>query len=280
MLSPGADFVASLNGSRLIIRSIPSLQTTRVISVAGDHRGKTDIIRWGPRSQQGNASSRVLLADEENVRVWDLSDEQWSAHINNGSGGMGKIVNAEFGRTSDEVLVVSDFGSKIAVWSLSSGRSVEIRDPKFAHRGFAYRPTTGLFVVLSRPDAQDIVTMHAPQTYAVLQTIMLSSLDGQGLKWSPDGHWLAIWDAPSAGYRLWIYTADGHLYREYNGDSDEDVGGLGIRSIQWSPRRDFLALASYDKRVTLLSTRTVCPISTTCARPRDMLMLPCSSLRS
>ena len=48
------------------------------------------------------------MFDDEHVRVWDLLDEVWTATIKNGSGGMGKIAHAEFGRTKDEVLVLSD----------------------------------------------------------------------------------------------------------------------------------------------------------------------------
>lgn len=180
--------------------------------------------------------------------------------INNGSGGMGKIVNVEFGRTKEEVVCFSDFGSKVTVWSLKTGRSVEIRDPKFPNtRTFGFRPITGLCAVLSRPGPQDVLTLHAPSSLAVLKMVTLQSVDAQGIKWSPDGRWLAVWDTPSIGYRIYIYTADGHLYRVYNGDCDEDGLSLGVKSVEWSPKSEHLAIGGHDRRVTLLSTRTVSP---------------------
>lgn len=202
--------------------------------------------------------------DEEHVRVWDLLDETWTATIKNGSGGMGKIVNADFGRAKDEVLVFSDFGSKVTIWSLQTRRTVEIRDPKFATKGFAYRPRGGVFALLSRPGAQDVLTLHEAGTYALIRTTTLPTTDAQGLKWSADGRWMAVWDTPSIGYKVHIYTADGHLYRTYSGDDDDDddgngLQGLGVKSLEWSPRGDYLVVGGHDRRVTLLTTRTVCP---------------------
>jgi hypothetical protein len=192
------------------------------------------------------------------VRVWELVDETWSATIKNGSGGMGKIVNTEFGRTKEEVLVFSDFGAKVTAWSLKTRRTVEIRDPKFATKGFMYRPRNGVFALLSRPAAQDILTLHETGTYAVVKAVVLPTVDAQGLKWSVDGRWIAIWDAPSMGYKVHIYTADGHLYRTYSGYEVDGLQGLGVKSLEWSPRGDYLAIGGHDRRVTLLSTKTVC----------------------
>jgi WD40 repeat protein len=247
-------YIATLNNQRLEIRSTASLGLVRSISTTS----KGSIIRWSPGFPATETSSRILLADEENVRVWDLYNEKWTATISNGSGGMGKIVNVEFGWTKEDVICFSDFGSKVTVWSLKTGRSVEIRDPKFSTtRTFGFRPITGLCAILSRPGPQDVLTLHAPSSYAVLKMVTLQSVDAQGIRWSPDGRWLAVWDTPSIGYRVFIYTADGHLYRVYNGDCDEDGLGLGVKSIEWSPKSDYLAIGGHDRRVTLLSTRTV-----------------------
>lgn len=178
--------------------------------------------------------------------------------INNGSGGSGKIINAEFGRTKDEVLLFSDFASKVTIWSLISSRSVEIRDPKFSTKGYEFRPSsTPTFALLSRPGPQDILTLHAPNSYKVLKTVVLPTDDAQGLKWRADGNWIAIWEAASMGMRVSIYTADGHLYRVYNGDESAEISGLGVKCIHWSPSGQYLAIGSYDRRVTLLNTRTV-----------------------
>jgi WD40 repeat protein len=174
---------------------------------------------------------------------------------------MGKAVFSDFGRTENEIIIFSDFNSKVTVWDLVTGRSVEIKDPKFssarATLGYAYRPQTGLFMLLSRPGPQDVITLHAPKTYFVLRTVGVASSDAQGAKWSPDGKWIVLWDTPSAGHRVFVYTADGNLYRMYSGEHDGDIEGLGVKTVEWSPKGDYLAIGGHDKRITLLSTRTV-----------------------
>lgn len=247
-------YIAALNGERLEVRAAASLGLVRTVSPLS----KGPIIRWSPVFSAEETSSRFLVADEENVRVWDLYNERWAATISNGSGGMGKIVNVEFGRTKEDVICFSEFGSKVTIWSLKTGRSVEIRDPKFpSTRTFGFRPITGLCAILSRPGPHDVLTLHVPSSYAVLKMVTLQSVDAQGMRWSPDGRWLAVWDTPSIGYKVYIYTADGHLYRVYNGDCGEHGLGLGVKSIEWSPKSDHLAIGGHDRRVTLLSTRTV-----------------------
>ncbi|KIW04951.1 uncharacterized protein PV09_04116 [Verruconis gallopava] len=254
--SPDGKHIAAVHSSRLEIRCATTSHLLRSMHIPAH----TWAIRWAPADHHTRLSQRVLVQNEECVRVWDLADEKWAATINNGSGGMGKISNAEFGRTKDEALVFSEFSSKVTVWSLQTRRTVEIRDPKFSTKGFAYRPSGGVFALLSRPGAQDILTLHAPETYKIMRTATLPTTDAQGLKWSPDGRWIAVWETPSIAYKVHIYTADGHLYRTYDGSGEDGLQGLGIKSLEWSPRGDYLALGGHDRRVTLLSTRTYSPL--------------------
>ena len=216
---------------------------------------------------------------------------------------MGGIVSVDFGASDTEVIVFSDYSSKVTVWSLESGRAVEIKDPKFSYLtalsliklGFGYRPKfcksvagpggggagagagagsvnanskVGVFALLARSAAQDILLLLAPQSYSILKSVPLCTTDAQGIKWSPDGRWLAVWEAASVGYKVYIYTADGNLYRVYGGNISEDGPeegritaadrqALGVGSIEWSPKGDSLAIGDHARRVTLLNIRTV-----------------------
>lgn len=188
---------------------------------------------------------------------------------------MGRNVHVEFGANEDEVIVWSDFGASAKIWSLRTGRAIEIRDPKFPGkegRGWGYRPCgddlagrEGPMAMLCRTSGIDVLMILAPRTYSLINRVELPSIDAAGLKWSHDGRWMAIWDAPSTGYNLYIYTADGHLYRTITRESSMDarewaVEGLGIKSVEWIPDTEQLAVGGWDRRVRILSTRTFAPV--------------------
>lgn len=259
-MSPDGIHVATLHNIQLQVRRISTLDIVRTINVPSNAQSRFLCLRWSPIVKGVGASNRLLISDEDTTRVWDLQDPDWCAVIDNGTGGMGKIANVEFGSDDSEILVFSSFGSKATVWSLWTGKSVEIKDPKFSRKGYG-RSTTGrngVFAILTRPGAQDTVSLHVPGNYGVIKSFAPQTVDAQGLQWSPDGRWLAIWDAPSTGYKVFIYTADGNLYRTYQGDCfDDELKGLGVKAIEWSPNGDFLIVAGFQKMITLLGTRTV-----------------------
>jgi WD40 repeat protein len=226
------------------------------------------IIRWSNR----NASSqpRILFATEDTIRIWNLQDLSWSATLKNGTCGLGRIANAEFGTCDDEILVFSEFNAKLTVWNIKTGRTIDIRDPKFPTSGHEYRPNSEVLAILTKSAVQDTLTIHAPRSYRVIQAAALPTSDAQGLKWSPDGMWIAVWDTDTAGQKVFIYTADGNLYRTHTGDDDQ---GLGVQCIEWSPDSRYLAISGYDHKVTLLSAKTV-SWKTTCESCLTRTVLP------
>jgi WD40 repeat protein len=188
---------------------------------------------------------------------------------------MGKNVHVEFGATEDEVLVWSDFAACVKVWCLKTGRAVEIRDPKFSGKeakGWGYRPSGTsrhgrgqVMALLCRTSGADVLLLLSARTYTLLSRVELPTIDAANLKWSRDGRWLAIWDAASTGYNLHIYTADGHLYRTISREPSDEfdawgIEGLGIKSVEWIPGNEKLAVGGWDRRVRILSTRTFAPV--------------------
>jgi hypothetical protein len=188
---------------------------------------------------------------------------------------MGKNVHVEFGATEDEVLVWSDFAASLKMWCLKTGRAVEIRDAKFPGRdgkGWGYRPSdTGrrgrghVMALLCRSSGIDVLLLLSAPTYTLLSRVELPTADAANLKWSRDGRWLSVWDAASAGYKLHIYTADGHLYRTMTREPSDEadawgIEGLGVKSVEWVPGNEKLAVGGWDRRVRILSTRTFAPL--------------------
>ncbi|KAF2194439.1 hypothetical protein K469DRAFT_705888 [Zopfia rhizophila CBS 207.26] len=285
--SPTATHTASLSGSRLQIRSLATLEITRSIILPNSHDLRNSRLAWSPpttstysttstppRRSQPVRSNRILVADDETTRVYDLRDEKWSAVIRNGSGGMGKNVHVEFGRNEEEVVVWSDFQSKVSVWCLRTGRTVEVKDPKIISQrergwgwGWGWRPGDGekVLACLCRSGGQDVLLLMAPGSYKVLKRVELGTVDAQGLRWSRDGRWVSVWDSPGSGFRVQVYTADGHLYRTINREPQEEsrewgIGGLGVKSVEWVPGGEWLAVGGWDRRVRMLSSRTFSPV--------------------
>ncbi|KAF9734590.1 hypothetical protein PMIN02_012044 [Paraphaeosphaeria minitans] len=289
--SPTASHIACLTGARLQIRSLVTFELVRNIPLPQTHDVRRSQIAWSPPSASPSGAStpprrssvlpprshRILVADDDTTRVYDLRDDNWTAVISNGSGGMGKNVTVEFGRDEDEVLIWSDFASRAMAWSLKTGRTVDIRDPKFSGkdgRGWGYRPCSeeqgvggrgSVLALLCRSPGVDMLMLLAPKTYDVINRVELTTQDAQGVRWSSDGRWLAIWDAASVGYSLCIYTADGHLYRTISRElpdepSEWGIEGLGIKTVEWVPGDDWLAVGGWDRRVRILSTKTFSPV--------------------
>ncbi|KAI5801117.1 hypothetical protein EDC01DRAFT_628068 [Geopyxis carbonaria] len=277
--SPDGALIASLVASRLVIRVASTLQVQRVIPLDARFASNITFLKWSPlplsnitspncsgftlkrrsgidnSEEEGRATPRILLGDEETIQVYDVKDEKWNATINQGNNN-GSIKNVEFGRNEDEVLLFSEFQLKVTVWSLITMKYTEIANPKFYTRGFGYRPCTSHFAILTRASTRDIVSIHQNTTYRISSTFTLPTLDAQGLRWSPCGRWLAIWDSAVAGYKVLVYTADGHLYRTH----EKPCEGLGVKTVEWSPSGDFLTVGSYDGKLCFLSNYTFSPV--------------------
>ncbi|KAF8539602.1 hypothetical protein BDD12DRAFT_881985 [Trichophaea hybrida] len=276
--SPNGTFIASIVPPKLVIRSASSLLVQRVINLNPRFASNIKFMKWSPKPQndingspswngfwckrrsgidnseeEGIVTRRVLLADDETILVFDVKDEKWTATISQGFGG---IKNVEFGRNADEIVVFSDFQLKVTVWNLITSKHIEIPHPKFSTKGFGYRPYTSHFAILTRSGTHDAISIHQNTTYRTSSVFTLPTLDAQGLKWSPCGRWLAVWDSATVGYRVLVYTADGHLYRTH----EKPCEGLGVKTVEWSPAGDFLTIGSYDGKMCFLSNYTFSPV--------------------
>jgi hypothetical protein len=209
---------------------------------------------------------RVLHASDSRILIWQLLPLQLHAEIESIEPG---ALNIDFGSDENEIILFHAWNTKLTVYALDTGRSQVIKSPKFSHyNGFGYRPKTGQFAVLLKPDALDLLTIHEFRTYELVTRAVLPTVDAQGLKWSPDGRWIAIWDAASAGTKVLVFTADGQLFRTYNGPPGfNDSFDLGVRIIEWSPASsssgasEFLAIGKVDGTVDILRCKTVSSFS-------------------
>jgi len=224
------------------------------------------------------------VASAAEIRVFSVTNPQFSATITNPTSGTAKAVYVRFGATDDEVCVFSDFGLKLSIFSLSTSKSVDINSPKLyspgvAARGISYRPGTLNMALLTRSGGKDIISIHARDTQEVTRSWYSDTVDAQGLSWSPDGRWIAVWESASQGHGVWIYTADGHLYKTWKGptpvneDESDPTLGAGVKLFDWNESGSHLAVGDYSRRITLLAapsfTESMSLLHNTVIKPAD-----------
>ena len=269
---PSADgtLIATVQPGRLVIRSATTSTVLTTYRIPHDAIHRCKHIRWSrPESLVESASQlkeeewlgtknepvrRILLSDDDNIRVYDPANIGWKATISSASSNLGVIANVAFGFSPNEVLVFSEFGVKLTIWSLVTSRGVEIRDPKYNVACYSYRPKTGHLALLTRGGVQDMMLILKRESYEVLRSVELGTVDAQIIQWSTDGRWIAVCDAASAGYKVLNYTADGQLFKTWTRERGSDVQ-LGVKSIRWM--KEALAIGDYNDEVILLKKDTV-----------------------
>lgn len=284
--SPDGAYIATIFPSKLSIRSIHSLETSRVISLPTELAASLSWFFWSA------SSTRVLVASADCVRVFSMLDPKFSATISNPTSGTTKATHVAFGADDNEICVFSDFGLKLSIFNLATSKSAEVNSPKFyspgsAPKGFSYRPRTGYLALLTRSGGKDIVSVHARHTLDVTRSWCPDTVDAQGVQWSADGRWLVVWESASQGHRLLIYTADGHLFKSWNGpmptSGDIDLSlGAGIRLCEWARNGTHIAVGDYTEKVAILTapsfSESLSLIHTADVKPTESLQVGLSQL--
>lgn len=258
--SPQGDCVVYLRENGICKQSLHRKGPAIANTAASFHHTKVTSLQW---SDDG---SQVLVVSDRGVKVIEVGTLLDTALLNNGSGGLGKIVSADF-VGNEHLLAVWDFG-KTKLWHVRSAKSLDLPDMKTICDGRAWqvRPRSGadeklrMFAMLHRVGPEDHLTLNFSSLNHALPLIKLPTNDAQSLSWSPDGRWLAILDVPTATPCLHIYTPDGHVFKSYPSSKNSEAG-LGIKEIAWSPDGHLLALSKYDGQVELLNTKTFTPFA-------------------
>ena len=196
-----------------------------------------------------------------------------------------------FGPDDDQVYLCSAFGIKFAVFHLQTGKTVEIANPKLfssasvCRRGFSLRPGSHHLAILTRTAGKDWVSVHDPDSVAVVESWAPSTLDAQGIVWSPDGRWLVIWDSPAHGHKLLFYTPDGYLFKTWTGElpggrsiakaamaeaegqdphasphdtpAADGLLGPGVRLVQFSANAQTLAVGDASRCIRIIDMSSI-----------------------
>ncbi|KAG2175125.1 hypothetical protein INT44_007603 [Umbelopsis vinacea] len=117
-------------------------------------------------------------------------------------------------------------------------------------------PDAKWFAYLRRQDLKDVVSIYDAESFEVIKNIELDTVDAQDIVISPNGGFIAAYDVPLL-YKVSVYRPDGTKEASFSVDD----GGLGIKSVCWSPDSQFLAVGGYDNKLRLLDTFTWKPVS-------------------
>lgn len=227
LLSPNSQFIAIVVDFRLIIRSCQTLSILHLFSC-------TDLIsciQWSPDSNLIACASLKL----GNIHIWSLSDPKFSCSINEGVAGLSKM----FFGDCRHLLTIDDFALRITVWSLIDGSCNYIQFPKYIEKGYCFRCDSQYFAVVERRDCKDLVNVYnTADQWSLEKEWTVDTFDLADICWSPDGRYIAAWE--SVLFKVLLYYPDGRLVSVYEVDS-----GLGIKSVQWSPSAQFLAIGIF-----------------------------------
>jgi len=240
---------------------------------------------WSP------SSLKLLLVAGHQMHVVSALDTAFHATIRFPASLASKPSLVSFGPDDDTVCVCSSFGLKFALYNLATGKVAEISNPKFhqastATKGFSFRQGSSHLALLTRSSGRDLISIHCPRTSELQRSWHPDVVDAQGLAWTSGGRWLLVWESAAHGHKLLFYTADGHLFRTWNGPQDSNSAlshmelGAGIKQCHLSPNGTRATVCDYTRMVYVMDTTAPAAETmrlhhpTGAIKPRDSLQVP------
>lgn len=259
--------------------------------------GTVTHLLWGPESRH------ILVGTADRILVLDAlsNSRDQDCVVQVPAGVMGRTAAVFFGPTDVDLVVCGPHGIKLILANLSTGRLVEFANPKWhssqasaaaaasaASRCCAFRPRAQQLALLTRIAGKDMVSIHGldDEPARILRAWHPDCTDAQGLRWSPDGRWLAVWESPAYGHKVLLYSPDGHLIMVWTGPVGNPTPAAGashldlaagVRELQFSPDAARLALADHSATVYVLDMTTLTELlrltHPTTIVPRDTLQV-------
>jgi tricorn protease-like protein len=113
------NYIAAASGNKLVIRDANSLEVIQIYSCID----KIERLEWAPDGQY----LFCVMILRSAVQVFSVADAKWTCRINEGVAG---LVSAKWSPDSRHIILESDFGIHLSIWSLLDGSSQLILHPK------------------------------------------------------------------------------------------------------------------------------------------------------
>ncbi|KAF9993581.1 WD repeat-containing protein wrap73, partial [Entomortierella chlamydospora] len=159
---------------------------------------------------------------------------------------------------------------------------------------YSLRGDLQYMAIVERKECKDYISIYATEDYwsrPPLHTFGVNAPEGEGVTaaagikdvdgivWSPNGHYLLVWENPILELKIAVYFMDGRCVGSYSVAPDIDGslsshhtsqgpgsgnttggGGMGVKSVCWHPGSKLVALGGYDQKIRLLNHLTWKPI--------------------
>ena len=102
--------------------------------------------------------------------------------------------------------------------------------------------------MMQRKECKDIISMYTCSNWALVHQFPVATSDLEDIAWSPDCACLVAWDT-CLTYKLVVCTPQGEVLTTYSAYPN----ALGIKSVEWSPSGQMLAVGSFDQVLLQLS---------------------------
>ncbi|KAI8579114.1 hypothetical protein K450DRAFT_243943 [Umbelopsis ramanniana AG] len=245
--SPDGNYVAVAVEKQLVVRSHPDLGILQVYYC----KWPIDALAWSPNSKMISTTNYAACE----CQCYTMEDVGWSCQYKDASR---PIAHIRWSPGSDAVMHTASTKERLHIMSLRyNKRFSHIKNVKHKDKGYTSSPDAKWFAYLRRQDLKDVVSIYDAESFEVIKNIELDTVDAQDIIISPNGGFIAAYDVPLL-YKLSVYRPDGTMEASFSVDD----GGLGIKSVCWSPDSQFLAVGGYDHKLRLLDTFTWKPVST------------------
>ena len=98
------------------------------------------------------------------------------------------------------------------------------------------------FAFVQRIDCKEYVSLITCSSWDLRVRLAITTQDLADLSWSPDSSCFVVWDT-LLSYKLSVYSSDGLCLASYSAYQD----ALGIKTVQWCPTGQLLAVGSFDQ---------------------------------
>jgi WD40 repeat protein len=240
--SPNGRYLANITNFQLVIKDVETLQIIQLYTCCDE----ISRIEWSFDSQY------ILCCINKRacVQVFSVSDSKWACKIDEGAAG---VSFARFSPDGRHIITCADFQLRLTIWSLMNkfGHVAYIMYPKFSSKGLDFTRDGKYMALAERRDCKDFISIIVTDTWELVKHFSVCTRDLADLKWSPNGRVLCVWES-SLEYKVVIYSPDGTMIKSYSAYED----ALGIKTIQWSPSSQLLAIGSYDGKARILNNLT------------------------